>query len=136
METLALAGTNKLRVTGKTASADNDAVAEHGTVGDRAEGEVWTTSACTEVDWRWLLLPAGLVGLTVVVLVMAIVASWRGPVWKASVLPLVLYGGGFVTRNGEAVGRGMGGGVMTVEEMNRLAVVEVRFAVGEGRGRD
>jgi len=136
VETLALAGTNKLRVTGKTASADNDAVAEHGTVGDRAEGEVWTTSACTEVDWRWLLLPAGLVGLTVVVLVMAIVASWRGPVWKASVLPLVLYGGGFVTRNGEAVGRGMGGGVMTVEEMNRLAVVEVRFAVGEGRGRD
>jgi hypothetical protein len=132
VETLALAGTNKLRVTGKTASVENDANAENGKLGDKTVGEVWTASVCTEVDWRWLLLPAILVGLTVMVLVLAIVGSWRGPVWKGSILPMVFYGGRFVTRDGEAV-RGSGrDGVMTAEEMEKIAgKVNVRLAVEE-----
>jgi len=130
VETLALAGTNKLRVTGKTASVDNNAISESGTFGDKTEGDVWTTMVCTEVDWRWLLLPAVLAGLTVVALVMAIINSWHGPVWKASILPMVFYGGGFVTRDGEPVRSQGESTVMTAEEMEKLAgKVDVRLDV-------
>ncbi|KAK4451188.1 hypothetical protein QBC34DRAFT_348174 [Podospora aff. communis PSN243] len=137
VETLALAGTNKLRLTGKTANVENNALSETGTTGDFTEGEVWTVGVCTEVDWRWLVLPAVLVGLTVLVLGLAVVGSWRGPVWKASVLPVVFYGGRFVTREGEAVRAGEGEGVMGVEVMEKMAGgVEVRLDVGGDAERE
>ncbi|KAK0633880.1 hypothetical protein B0T14DRAFT_599058 [Immersiella caudata] len=134
VETLALAGTNRIRLTGKTASVDNDADMASGTTGDAVEGEVWATGVCTEVDWRWLLLPAILVGLTVVVLIATIVGSWKRPVWKASVLPVVFYGRRFVTRDGETVGADEHG-EMSLEEMEKVAgKVEVRLEVAAGEG--
>ncbi|KLU89730.1 hypothetical protein MAPG_08699 [Magnaporthiopsis poae ATCC 64411] len=61
-------------------------------------GEVWQTKVCTHVNWLWLLMPVGVVAVTAALLVYVVARSSFGgeaaavPVWKGSVLPLVLYG--------------------------------------------
>jgi hypothetical protein len=72
---------------------------------------------------------------------MAVVGSWGGPVWKASVLSVVFYGGRFVSRDGEVVRdtAERGQGVMSLPEMESMAKrMEVRFVADgdrEGGGR-
>ncbi|KAF6818882.1 hypothetical protein CPLU01_13171 [Colletotrichum plurivorum] len=66
-------------------------------VDDLAVGSVIGTTVCTRFDWRWVLLPIVLVCATAILLLAAIVQSWREPnlpVWKTSVLPLIFYGVG------------------------------------------
>ncbi|KAF6831068.1 hypothetical protein CMUS01_07488 [Colletotrichum musicola] len=66
-------------------------------VDDFAVGSVIGTTVCTRFDWRWVLLPIILVCATAILLLAAIVQSWRDPslpVWKTSVLPLLFYGVG------------------------------------------
>ncbi|KAH8659901.1 hypothetical protein BX600DRAFT_522550 [Xylariales sp. PMI_506] len=59
------------------------------------QGAVYSTTVCTQFDWRWLLLPVVLVALTVALVLATITTSyvWQDqPVWKSSSLPLIYYG--------------------------------------------
>ncbi|KAI6080721.1 hypothetical protein F4821DRAFT_250938 [Hypoxylon rubiginosum] len=59
------------------------------------QGIAWQTSACVLVQGQWLLLPAGLALAAAILSVWTIATSWRyrhsRPVWKDSILPLILY---------------------------------------------
>ncbi|ELQ40332.1 hypothetical protein OOU_Y34scaffold00448g32 [Pyricularia oryzae Y34] len=59
-------------------------------------GEAMRTTVCLSLAWEWLLLPAGLIGVTMALLVVTILESHRHadsqPIWKGSALPLVMYG--------------------------------------------
>jgi hypothetical protein len=62
---------------------------------DRVVGTVTEMAICTTFDWRWVLLPAGLMAITMVLLICAVVQSYKNsavPVWKTSILPLLFYG--------------------------------------------
>jgi hypothetical protein len=62
---------------------------------DKVTGTVNETSICTVFDWRWVLLPAGLMVVTVALLVHVVVQSYTNttlPIWKTSLLPLLFYG--------------------------------------------
>ena len=94
MDGIALALTNKFRTIGF--GPDETAVPgrPYGQ-GFPVKGLVTRTSVCTYLDWRWLLLPCCLIGLTAGQLVWVIVALYhdrREPVWKSNVLPLLFHG--------------------------------------------
>lgn len=59
------------------------------------KGTVWQDSVCTAARWGWLFLPAGLLLLSSSLLAVTITRAWRlrrvQPVWKANVLPALLY---------------------------------------------
>ncbi|SPJ82045.1 uncharacterized protein FTOL_09450 [Fusarium torulosum] len=62
---------------------------------DRVIGTVTEMAICTTFDWRWVLLPAGLMVVTMVLLISAVMQSYKNstvPVWKTSILPLLFYG--------------------------------------------
>jgi hypothetical protein len=62
---------------------------------DRVTGTVNETTICTVFDWRWILLPAGLMAITMALLIHVVVQSYTNttlPIWKTSVLPLLFYG--------------------------------------------
>jgi len=62
---------------------------------DKVTGVVNEMAICTVFDWRWVLLPAGLMAVTLALLVYAVVQSYTRkdvPVWKTSILPLLFYG--------------------------------------------
>jgi hypothetical protein len=59
------------------------------------KGAIAVNSACTNLEWRWLLLPCGLLFISAVLLGWTIVRNYgqtKDPMWKSNVLPLVLYG--------------------------------------------
>ncbi|KAI1640052.1 hypothetical protein F4809DRAFT_592376 [Biscogniauxia mediterranea] len=79
--------TNKMRTTGAT----NDDLMLHEVV----QGTVYQTTMCTEFNWPWLIMPTVLVVSTVAMLLIMIksnVDDRNHPVWKSSVLPLLVYG--------------------------------------------
>lgn len=62
---------------------------------DEVAGVVNEMAICTVFDWRWVLLPAGLMAVTLALLIYAVVQSYTHremPVWKTSILPLLFYG--------------------------------------------
>ncbi|CEI69184.1 hypothetical protein FVEN_g4060 [Fusarium venenatum] len=62
---------------------------------DKVIGTVNETTICTVFDWRWILLPAGLMAVTMALLIYVVVQSYTNttlPIWKTSVLPLLFYG--------------------------------------------
>ncbi|CAJ0549714.1 Ff.00g033270.m01.CDS01 [Fusarium sp. VM40] len=62
---------------------------------DRVVGTVTEMAICTTFDYRWVLLPAGLMAITTILLICAVVQSNKDsavPVWKTSILPLMFYG--------------------------------------------
>lgn len=62
---------------------------------DRVVGTVTEMAICTTFDYRWVLLPAGLMAITMILLICAVVQSNKdsaAPVWKTSILPLMFYG--------------------------------------------
>ncbi|KAF5570081.1 hypothetical protein FPANT_13819, partial [Fusarium pseudoanthophilum] len=62
---------------------------------DKASGQATEMAICTVFDWRWVLLPAGLVAITMLLLIVAVVQGFTNPgmpVWKTSILPLLFYG--------------------------------------------
>ncbi|TLS30639.1 hypothetical protein PpBr36_02509 [Pyricularia pennisetigena] len=92
MEGLAVAVTNQFRRTG---SGPHRPRAEGDATGLTVRGDAWDDTMCFSLRWEWLLLPAGLVASTLVLLSAAVLRSYmepEQPVWKASVLPMVLYG--------------------------------------------
>ncbi|TLD19715.1 hypothetical protein PspLS_09644 [Pyricularia sp. CBS 133598] len=92
MEGLAVAVTNQFRRTG---SGPHRPRAEGDATGLTVRGDVWEDTTCFSLRWEWLILPAGLVAFTLVLLFAAVLRSYlepEQPAWKASVLPMVLYG--------------------------------------------
>ncbi|GKU12385.1 unnamed protein product, partial [Fusarium langsethiae] len=66
-----------------------------GSGSDKVTGTVNETSICTVFDWRWVLLPAGLMAVTMALLIHVVVQNYANtalPIWKTSVLPLLFYG--------------------------------------------
>lgn len=62
---------------------------------EAARGSVVRMTVCTNFDWRWLLLPIGLVGATGAMLVLMILQNCHDdgqPVWKSSLFPLLFHG--------------------------------------------
>ncbi|EON98295.1 hypothetical protein UCRPA7_6220 [Phaeoacremonium minimum UCRPA7] len=60
-----------------------------------AQGQVFETTVCTYLDWRWLLLPGGLVIASALLLVWMVMRNYGEPgqpVWKGNVLPLLFFG--------------------------------------------
>lgn len=115
---VALVSTNMMRAMGKGIDKETP---------EFAEGTVWETTVCTQVDWRWLALPATVESLTLLLLLAILVYDWRGsrPVWKSSVLPLLFHGlRGKVDENGEPLQ--LGQMRQTADEM------QVRLVTHEG----
>lgn len=82
-----------------------------------ALGVIHQTTTCVRFDWKWLLLPALLVALSIVLLCVTIaqtVRHTRQQVWKSSPLPLLFHGLSSGIRQG--VDR-----VMQLDEMNAVA---------------
>ncbi|KAG7287489.1 hypothetical protein NEMBOFW57_007001 [Staphylotrichum longicolle] len=136
-EGLALAATNKMRLTGKAPRVDNIPDPAVNMVYDSVAADVWQTSVCTSVDWKWLLLPALLAALGAVALGVAILRTWRQsgradgvPVWKWSALPLLFYGDRFAPSDGSdrLVAFAAGRPLMNIRDMDSLAdSLPVRF---------
>ncbi|TLD32954.1 hypothetical protein PspLS_01161 [Pyricularia sp. CBS 133598] len=63
---------------------------------NNSTGTAARTTICLTFAWEWLLLPAVLIGITMMLLAITIIKSHRHadwqPIWKGSVLPLVMYG--------------------------------------------
>ncbi|KAJ4420912.1 hypothetical protein N0V82_004092 [Gnomoniopsis sp. IMI 355080] len=87
----ATAATNKLRMTGR----GPDQVLGGKVDPAEAYGSVYETSTCTYFDRKWIILPAALVFICIVLLVWISIKNYRDPeqpVWKGSVLPLMFFG--------------------------------------------
>ncbi|RBR21404.1 uncharacterized protein FIESC28_04941 [Fusarium coffeatum] len=103
---------------------------------DKVTGVVNEMAICTVFDWRWVLLPAGLMAVTLALLVYAVVQSYTHkdmPVWKTSVLPLLFYGPNVtndMTRETDLDGLQREAGKIKVEFQNkdgiRLRKIETR----------
>jgi len=92
MDNFATLVTNNMRETGTSLYSYSNGTEMRSNV----LGAVNSVTVCTQFDWKWLILPAALLLLSTLLLLFMIVANYRGgdqPVWKASSLPLVFYGG-------------------------------------------
>ncbi|KAK8080898.1 hypothetical protein PG997_008716 [Apiospora hydei] len=73
---------------------------------DRVEGTALRQVAYTRVEWAWLVLPAALLGLDILMMLCMILRSvWRWEseaVWKSDPLPLLYYKGRFIGPGGAA----------------------------------
>ncbi|KAF2033854.1 hypothetical protein EK21DRAFT_108644 [Setomelanomma holmii] len=89
MDDVAIAFTDSFRL----ASISEYGLNENNTV----NGTIWQSSVCTEFNWRWLLFPAALIGLTITSLVLVMVSTALDadapPVWKSSILPFLYLDG-------------------------------------------
>ncbi|KAK1506999.1 hypothetical protein CTAM01_03331 [Colletotrichum tamarilloi] len=87
-DNMSIAITNRMRQNGLTFS-------ETDTSNSYKEGICNQTSICVRFEGWWLLYPAALLALTSALLVAAYVQSCRDsgrqPIWKSSILPLLLY---------------------------------------------
>ncbi|ORY63262.1 uncharacterized protein BCR38DRAFT_436349 [Pseudomassariella vexata] len=87
MRNVSVVATNRLRTVG---------IDGNWRAPEYALGTVWNQTVCTNVDWRWIVLPVSLEFLTFCVLVVVVGLSWQEretrPVWKSSVLPLLFHG--------------------------------------------
>lgn len=123
--------TNVIR---KTGTKNYASFSNNSRVEDLVIGSVLETTACMKFNRRWVLLPIILVSATAVLLLVAIVQSWKDPnipVWKTSVLPLVFYG----------VGSSDGGEAKAVEspmDLDKLRAhaesITARFQTSPGAG--
>ncbi|KAH6642483.1 hypothetical protein C7974DRAFT_103081 [Boeremia exigua] len=63
---------------------------------DTTQGIAWRDSVCVAMHWRWLLLPWVLTLVATGLLAWTLLSDWQErhdrPVWKESILPLILYG--------------------------------------------
>lgn len=127
---LTTAMTNEFRRTGLGALSSREG-------GDRLAAEtlglVYETSVCTTLDWRWLLLPIILVASTAVLMIWMVLHNrfWdkAQPVWKGSVLPLMLYGLVKGVDHDEKEVAGDAQGRQRVESMSRIEQISKRTTV-------
>ncbi|KAK3317405.1 hypothetical protein B0T19DRAFT_434923 [Cercophora scortea] len=93
--------TNRLRSIGLSASAAymyNDTSPGDAHWSDDpglVTGAAHVMAVCVEFDWRWLMLPTALTGLTLGLLMVAVAQTYRDGVegtWKSSGLPLLFHG--------------------------------------------
>lgn len=89
MNRIAVAISNQMRAVGSNSYMNASGV---------AMGTVIQTTVCVRVDWPWLLFPAALMLLTVVLLVAVIIKARRSqnsdgqPVWKSSAVAAFFHG--------------------------------------------
>ena len=60
-----------------------------------AKGDMWVTTTCVSVDWRWISFPVIMIGLTGIFLVLVVVENRgveRERLWKSSVLATLFCG--------------------------------------------
>ncbi|KAF5562699.1 hypothetical protein FNAPI_3018 [Fusarium napiforme] len=104
---------------------------------DKASGQATEMAICTVFDWRWVLLPAGLVAITMLLLIVAVVQGFTNPgmpVWKTSILPLLFYGPNVVNHTQETdlddLQKEAGRAIVRIEhdESVRLGQVDTRGA--------
>ncbi len=96
----------------------------------KVRGIAYRSIPITVIEWRWLLMPAGLLVIELAVLVYVIVQSWRNRgremVWKSNILPLMYYRDLFFGR-GNGIGPASNGitpdrhRLMTTGEMEKDA---------------
>ncbi|KAK4113350.1 hypothetical protein N656DRAFT_681462, partial [Canariomyces notabilis] len=94
MDAFASAITTKFRTAGYGPDDMHGVDLGQGT-GYAVKGQVTRNSICMSLDWRWVLLPLVLLVVSAALLVWMVARNLgnRGdPVWKANVLPLVLFG--------------------------------------------
>jgi hypothetical protein len=73
----------------------SDADGEPAVVKALIRGDVQESTVCMSLDWPWLMLPAILCFITMMLLLATIILNRLDPaqpVWKASALPLLFYG--------------------------------------------
>ncbi|KAI1182528.1 hypothetical protein F5B17DRAFT_184554 [Nemania serpens] len=119
LDNVATSITNRMRITGLGPDGKGPGV---------VLGDALRTTLCTRVNWLWLVLPAALTGLTLLLLGAAVVQSWRDgeerPVWKSSLLPLLFHGLGYEVPNKQSLAH--------VDEMKAEAErMDVRLGKGE-----
>lgn len=94
---LATAATNMFRPVGASLYYDE----WWDTTDHVARGQVYMTAVCVRFQWRWLVLPAGLLAASALLLLATILADGLStmrrrrpprPIWKSSLLPLLYYG--------------------------------------------
>ncbi|KAH8901636.1 hypothetical protein GQ53DRAFT_835342 [Thozetella sp. PMI_491] len=112
----------------------------------KANGAVMQTTTCVKWNWQWLLLPSLLVTLLSILLSIFIVNTWRQhhvqPVWKDSILPVILYREQFEDAGGARLATalhaedvamqntriGLMSDIMEIDEIEKLAgTVQVQF---------
>lgn len=57
--------------------------------GGSVNGTAWTTQSFVHVRWQWLILPAALVGLTIIFMIVTVVHTKNQHIWKSSPLALL-----------------------------------------------
>lgn len=151
-ESFASALTNRYRSNFGTSEflIDNEAYQGQTLPLGEVQGLVWKDTVCTAAKWEWLLLPAVLLFLTSCLLAMTLARAWKNrhvqPVWKANVLPSLLYKERFKDNDGPTSTWSQGitgadvtersssdtndrlGRLMEIDEINRVTKkVMVRF---------
>jgi hypothetical protein len=101
-EEFAVAMTNRFRTnymsasfTGNNGTALTTATQDLG-FSKEIQGLAWQTTECVAMYWEWLMLPFILISLTTFLSIWTIATNWQHrhsrPVWKESILPLIIYG--------------------------------------------
>jgi hypothetical protein len=125
VDDFALAVTTKFRETGSRYNPGWSQVTVMNVTKDVISGMAWQVSVCTLVDWKWLLLPAILTATCALLLAAVIIRSWKRryeePVWKSSVLPLLLYKESFTTSAGLPLGHGRQAGAYAGDGQGNVA---------------
>lgn len=115
INSMAMRLTTEIRLAGSSAYREDNAI---------VQGEAWESRVCVAVAWEWLALPAALCGICAIILVWTLVRNsyWKDiPVWKGSVLPLLLRQHPGIT--------GMG-----LKDVNAASVeFDMRLQKGEGK---
>ncbi|KAK7957868.1 hypothetical protein PG988_012716 [Apiospora saccharicola] len=124
----ATAITNKFRAVGGSNYNASEA--------ETAKGSVVRMTVCTNFDWRWLLLPIGLVMATGAMLVLMILQNCQDdgqPVWKSSLFPLLFHG--FHTSQPTSMMSAGPRPVMNLDDMRGEASVKLaKFRKGHDAG--
>ncbi|ROW06048.1 hypothetical protein VMCG_04485 [Cytospora schulzeri] len=103
-ESFAVAMTNRYRSTFGSSQYDRQPRPRQWLPPGEVQGIVWQDTVCTAARWQWLLLPVGLLLLTSSLLSVTVTRGWKHrhvqPVWKANILPTLLYKERFMESNG------------------------------------
>jgi hypothetical protein len=74
---------------------------------DFVRGKAWETKICVSMRTKWLLLPICLTFITFILSMWTIITNWQRrhsiPIWKESILPLLIYGQDIAPRDSKGL---------------------------------